>query len=50
MYHIDNLASSLPLMANFIPVIYNGQAGFLETNTNVFYENLGTGTPKYEIL
>ena len=50
MYHIDNLASSLPLMANFIPVIYNGQAGFLETNTNVFSENLGTGTPKYEIL
>ena len=50
MYHIDNLASSLPLMANFIPVIYNGQAGFLETNTNVFSVNLGTGTPKYEIL
>ena len=50
MYHIDNLASSLPLMANFIPVIYNGQAGFLETNTNVFSANLGTGTPKYEIL
>ena len=50
MYHIDNLASSLPLMANFIPVIYNGQAGFLETNTKVFSPNLGTGTPKYEIL
>ena len=50
MYHIDNLASSLPLMANFIPVIYNGQAGFLETNTKVFSANIGTGTPKYEIL
>ena len=50
MYHIDNLASSLSLMANFIPVIYNGQAGFLETNTKVFSPNLGTGTPKYEIL
>ena len=50
MYHIDNLASSLPLMANFIPVIYNGQAGFLETNTKVFSANLGTGTPKYELL
>lgn len=50
MYHIDNLASSLPLMANFIPVIYNGQAGFLETNTKVFSPNLGTGTPKYELL
>ena len=49
-YHIDNRASSLPLIANFIPVIYNGQAGFLETNTNVFYKNIGTGTPKYEIL
>ena len=50
MYHVDNLASSLPLMANFIPVIYNGKAGFLETNTKVFSPNLGTGTPKYEIL
>ena len=50
MYHIDNLASSLPLMANFIPVIYNGKAGFLETNTKVFSANLGTGTPKYELL
>lgn len=42
----DNKISSY----HFIPVIHNGQVGFLETNSGTFCKNLGTGTPKYEIL
>lgn len=42
--------SKIDVNYNFIPVIHNSQVGFLETNSGTFCKNLGTGTPKYELL
>ena len=34
----------------FIPVLHDGKPCFFETSTKTYRYNLGTGTPKYEIL
>ena len=34
----------------FIPVLHDGKPCFFETSTKTYHYNLGTGTPKYELL
>ena len=51
--HRDQIASQTDKTRTyyeFIPVLHDGKPCFFETSTKTYRYNLGTGTPKYEIL